>query len=291
MSIRHNQQGIGTLGILVVAGTLFIVGLAGWSVFAAMSKKDKPATNTAQTGQTETDMIDAEDTGRMVRWDVNADGTWKAVDPNPPICPVQPMMQAPATFNNLTLVQYPGQTRDGAYKTVGTLTFTGIGNDVVEVTAPMDATVLRGSRYVVSGEMQYNFDFVNSCGVMYRLGHLRKLTSSLEAIANTFPETSEHDGKTSRAPEGVTVMAGERIATSIGLQKAGKTFFDFGVYDLRTPNVLSQNTGYIQQNGLELAGHGVCWFDWLPPSDAAKARNAGNAQPTAAKKNDYCLVR
>src|SRR5688572_11116854 len=152
MRVTSNQQGLGVIGLLVIGGAIFLIGLAGWSVFAAMSsQKNKDSAKTAQPGQTDTNLGDTDSDGKLVRWDVDEAGAWKAIDPDPPACPVQPMMGAPSDMQYLTLVQYPGQLRDGAYKTVGTLHFTGIANDDVEVKAPMDATVLRGARYKVNG--------------------------------------------------------------------------------------------------------------------------------------------
>ncbi len=291
MRISGNQQGIGVIGILIIGGAVFLIGLAGWSVFAAMtadSNKNKQ-TPTTQPGQTDTGLTDAGSDGKVIRWNPDANGNWKPAETPVPTCPVQPMMASPSDMGYLTLVQYPGQPRDGRYKTVGTLHFRGIANDQVEVKAPMDATVLRGARYKVGGEMLYSFDFVNSCGIMYRLGHLKTLTSAMEALANAFPETAD-DSKMTALPDGIVVMAGERIASAVGVASQSKTFYDFGIYDLRAPNSLSQNADYVNQNGREVAGHGVCWFDWIPTAEAAKVKRAAKNQEQTLKKNDYCPI-
>lgn len=291
MRIQNNQSGVGALGIIIVAGAAFLILLAGWSVFAAMTSNSREnVEDNTPAGQTETDVSEGTSDGRFVRWTVDAGGNWKPVDPNPPTCPVQPMMQAPSSMTYLSLVEYPGTDRHGRYQTTGRLHFNGVKSSDVTVVAPMDATFLRGKRYSVNGEMQYTLDFVNACGVLYRFGHLKQLTSALETIVNAFAETSEYDGKMSNAPDGITIMAGERIATSVGLSKASQTFYDFGVYDLRSPNAQAQDAGYVQRNGKELAGHGVCWFDWIPGSESARVHNATKAQPTSARKSDWCVI-
>jgi hypothetical protein len=212
-------------------------------------------------------------TSAAASWSFNGT-SWQATG-TPPSCPA-PLLGAPADLSRATAVLYPGQVRGGDYKAHGGLRFDGSPNTVT-VVAPMDATVYRGVRYVEAGETQYMFDFINNCGVMFRLDHLLELSSRFAAIAATLPAAGASTVTTTIS--GQTVSAGETIATAIGFRTTSNVGFDFGVYDLRQRNpATTSRTG-------ELIPYGVCWLDRmsaannaivgaLPPGDQAQGRTS-----------------
>lgn len=210
----------------------------------------------------------------------------------PPTCASKIISVAPTNTALATSILYPGQTRGGNYKPHGGFRFDNVRDNAVTVKVPFDATLLRGSRYLVNGETQYTFDFIAPCGIMFRLGHLLVLDSKYQAIADTFPAAQEGDSRTTNVNPPLSVKAGDVIATKVGVTKGGvNTFFDFGVYDLRTKNQASQDPAYTANTTMhdaQLAQHAVCWFDWLPEPDATRVKNLPAGDPASGKTSDYC---
>jgi hypothetical protein len=202
----------------------------------------------------------------------------------PPACP-SPVLSAPVDFAIVTSILYPGQTRGGNYKAHGGFRFDLPGQaSTVAVAAPMDATVYRGARYIEGGEVQYMFDFINSCGVMFRFDHLRDLSAKFQRIAGTLPGPTESSATT--VISGESVSAGEAIATAIGFRN--NVAVDFGVYDLRQRNAVAADPAWLAGHRGELSPYGVCWFDWFSSGDAArlKALPAGDQQ--MGRTSDFC---
>lgn len=223
-----------------------------------------------------------------VVWQLGADG-WEAVS-TPSTCPTLLVLQTPVDMTNVTAILYPGQTRGGNYKPHGGFRFDKATTNTVAVSAPMDAYVVEGSRYLVEGETQYMFDFIAPCGIMYRLGHLLKLTPTFQAIADTFPAATEGDSRTTMVSPQVSVKARDAVATAIGVTKGTNVFVDFGVYDLRTKNEASKDAAWAANpvHDPELAQHAVCWFDLLPAPDAAKVKSLPAGDPASGKTSDFC---
>lgn len=215
-------------------------------------------------------------------------GSWQPIG-TPPACANPLNLPLPVNIDRATSVLYPGQTRGGDYKPHGGFRFDLAGQtSSVTVTAPLAATILRGNRFLMGGEIQYGFDFVNSCGIMYRLGHLRDLSARFQALAETLPAALEGNSVT-RPITGQTVAQGEAIATGIGLRDRGlNVFVDFGVYDLRQRNAASQNGAWFAAHPGDLAPYAVCWFDLLTASDAARVRALPPSDPTSGRTSDYC---
>lgn len=170
--------------------------------------------------------------------------------------------------------------------------FDTITNNMVSVKAPMSGQVVRGARYLVSGEIQYTFDIITPCGFMIRLGHFRELVPKFQGIADTFPAAQENDSRTTYLNPYVDVAAGEEIATKVGTTKDGNTFFDFGLYDLKQKNVASQNPTYAaaHSNDVELAQHALCWFGYMSATDKAIIAKLPAGDPTSGKSSDYCTA-
>jgi hypothetical protein len=220
-----------------------------------------------------------------VLWQLTGEG-WKPMG-TPPACPDPLGLAVPIKLADATSVLYPGQTR-GSYKPHGGFRFDNAQGNKAEVVAPLDAVIVNGGRYLVGGEIQYTFDFINSCGMMYRLGHLRELTPKLQALADKFPAAQEGDSRTTFVNPPVAIAKGEVLATKVGITSENNTFVDFGVYDLRKKNEASQNAAWAAQHKTDLEQHAVCWFDLLSPADEATVRNLPAADPKAGKTSDYC---
>lgn len=232
-----------------------------------------------------------------VMWSDDAQGRW-AAQGTPPACPAQPMLVMPTSLAKAVSVLYPGQYRP-EYKPHGGLRYDGAPN-AIEVRAPADMYVWRGARYPVGAlpgvsdpnEMQYTFDFQMPCGVMIRIGHLRKLSPRFQALAERFPLPTTPDSRTTGVAPSL-VRKGELIATEIGL--SGNVFYDLGVFDLRAPNAASRSAAYaarhLAEDGprwLSLAGHAVCWLrEWIPASESA-VLNALPGTAPSFKTSDYC---
>lgn len=227
--------------------------------------------------------------GTTTTWQNYGNGQWVASGAVPP-CPTPLFAQSPADVSQVTSILYPGQTRGGNYKPHGGFRFDTIHNNVVNVVAPLDAQVVRGSRYLVGGEVQYTFDFIAPCGYMYRLGHLRELTPTFQTIADSFPAAAEGDSRTTNVDPAVNVKRGDLVATKVGTTKDGNTFFDFGVYNLQEKNSASHNATWAanEAHDPELAQHAVCWFTLLPTADATRVQSLPAGDPTSGKTSDYC---
>lgn len=272
---------------------IVVIAIIGVSITLARKPRTAPSEQTASIqgqSQYENESLSAtEPVTNSVTWQQGQDG-WKATS-TAPACPDPLTLPLPADITKATGVLYPGQTRGGNYKPHGGLRFDNTQNDEVSVTSPMDGVIVRGSQYLVNGEMQYTFDIINECGIMHRLGHFLVLAPKFQEIANTFPAASENSSQTTSVDPPVTVSAGEVLATAVGVTKGGvNTFFDWGVYDLRSKNEISQNATWAKEHeqDKELAPHAVCWFDWLSAANAAKVRSLPPGDPASGKTSDYC---
>ena len=220
-----------------------------------------------------------------VRWYTDESGNW-GVRGNPPACQDPLRLTTPVDIDSASGVLYPGQKRAGDYKAHGGFRFDRAGNDI-SVVAPMDALIYRAARYTVGGEIQYTFDFIAPCGVMYRFGHLRELSPKLAAISEKLPPPKENDSRGFSVEPGIMVTSGEEIATAIGFIGTGNSFLDFGVYDLRTKNEASKNPEWAKEHDKEQAHHAICWFDLLPAQDASRVWEL----PTGIEgpSSDFCV--
>ncbi len=220
-----------------------------------------------------------------VSWSHNG-SEWQSSG-TPPSCPSPLTLTTPVDLSIVTNMLYPGQTRGTDYKPHGGFRFDGSSSDAITVKAPMNATLVQGSRYLESGEVQYLFDFINSCGIMYRFDHLRVLGSKLAEVANQLPEPKPDDSRTTPLSSGIAVTAGETIATGVGF--ANNPAVDLGVYDLRQKNTASLDAGYVSAHQSEGAHafYAVCWLDWFSSADSATVK-ALPGSGTEGKKSDYC---
>jgi len=219
----------------------------------------------------------------MVRWDYVNNTVW-VYSRTPPECP-ELIFGSPVDINKVTSILYPGQYRGTDYKPHGGFRLDGQGNNI-EVRAPFDGYVIDGVRYIENGDIQYMFDIVNECGVMYRFDHFFELSPDIQALAETLPQPKKDDTRTTRI-EPFFVKKGDTLATKIG--ETGNVFFDWGVYDLRKENEASKNPSYRAEHEDESghAFHGICWLDYLPEPDRTVVKNMPGSG-AEGKTSDYC---
>lgn len=288
LHMNKKQHGFGIVELLIILVALGAIGLVGWKVFYSSSSKNINPYAGSQSQAGKTGLVE-EPKGSI--WQQTATG-WEAIE-KAPDCPNQPIFKAPADISKVTAILYPGQTRGGNYKPHGGFRFDTASDNMVTVTAPLEGYIVKGTRYIADGEneVQYGFDIMNNCGIMYRVGHLRELPGNLQKIADTFPAPSSSSMNTNVNPA-VFIKQGEVLATKVGIILARNTFFDWGVYDYRKANEASKSPAYQSAHAedKELAWHAVCWLQdgWLPNTDQTKLVALPAGDPTSGKKSDYC---
>jgi prepilin-type N-terminal cleavage/methylation domain-containing protein len=287
--MKKNQNGFSVVELIIVIVVLGVLALVGLRVVSNKNSKSSGTSSNAQTQNTNTQSAEAP---QGLIWQQTADG-WQAQQ-KAPECPAQPMFKAPADVSKVTAVLYPGQTRGGNYKPHGGFRFDATSDNKVTVTAPLEGYIVKGTRYIADGEneIQYGFDIMNNCGIMYRVGHLRELPDNLQKIAETFPEAGPSSMNTNVNPA-VFVKQGEVLATKVGITSVNNTFFDWGVYDYRQGNEASKSAAYqsAHSEDKELAWHAVCWLQdgWLPNKDQVALAGLPAGDPASGKNSDYCI--
>jgi hypothetical protein len=177
--------------------------------------------------------------------------------------------------------------RGGHYKAHGGFGFGNSKNEDITVKAPLDGLLVRGSRYIESGEIQYMFDIINPCGIMFRFDHLLALSPKFAEVAEQLRQPVVDDSRTTDINP-IPIKTGEVIATAVGLKKAGNVGMDWGVYDLRQKNQASKNPEWLLQHQGEQAPYALCWLELLPPEDSTKAKSFPGGDFVLGKQSDYC---
>jgi len=231
-----------------------------------------------------------------ITWNYNEQTrTWQASG-TPPACPTPLTLTTPVDLSRVTSIVYPGQIRGGWFKPHGGFRLdepdeTG----TINVVAPIAATVWRANRGLsgANNEIQYMFDFINDCGIIYRLGHLRELSPRFQQIAESLPPAVEGDSSTTIVAAGQTVALGETIGTAVGFlafQGSESNFgVDWGVYDVRERNAASADPAWLAQHPGEFPAFGICWLDYLSLADQAIVRSLPAADWQSGATSDYCL--
>ncbi len=272
---KLNQQGSHALAVVLIIAVVLVVGLVGFMVF---NKKKSSGSSIGKSGD-------------QVTWSFNGN-VWEASG-QPPVCEQPLAIDSPVDISKVNAILYPGQVRGGDFKAHGGLGIEGATTNSLEVRTVRDAYLYRGSRYIEQGETQYLFDFVDSCGVMFRFDHLLTLSPEFQKYADTLPPAEPDMSQTTTFTDYPKVKAGTLVGTEVGFQNNRNVFFDFGVYDLRQPNEASKTAVYqtdqqrIQDK--EQSFFAVCWIDLLQGDDktavqALKPRNAAEAT------SDYCKL-
>jgi len=277
------QKGFSIIEVLVVIVVLGLLGAAGWFVFNRMQSKDAATTSTSQQSSGDTDARAA----AYVPWEFNGE-TWSARG-DAPACPEPYTVASPMDAKKASAVLYPGQVRGGDFKPHGGLGTDGVNN--IQVSAVTDAYLVRGSRYIEAGTVQYMFDFIDPCGFMYRLDHLAELSDEFKKYADQLPPAKQDDSRTTKYENNPLIKKGTVIATQVGYTANKNSFFDFGLYDLRKPNEASKTDIYQTDNlriqDKEMSFFAVCWLDYIAGEDQAILK-ALPARGIEGKTNDYC---
>ena len=293
-----------------ITAVLVIIAITTWFLFQTRPREnnDQKNTNNSNTYTTPPDYTNPSPTNSILPsitstpeyaedlplaqliWMQGPNGWQVMQGQTAPTCPASPYLTMPADISKVTSILYPGQTRGGNYKPHGGFRFDTTKDNTISVYAPIDGWIVRGGQYLAEGEIQYTFDVMNNCGVMYRVGHFREIPSNLMALTTSWPKAVEGDSRTHSVNPPVFVKKGELLATKVGIIKDRNTFFDWGVYDYRQRNAASASTTYqnAHQNDKELSWHAICWFNELPASDKAKVLSLPAGDPTSGKKSDYC---
>lgn len=220
------------------------------------------------------------------------DGTSWQPEGVAPTCPTI-IFRSPVDLSKATSILYPGQYRGGNYKSHGGFRFDNSKSSDVPITAPLDAYLFRGSRYLEFGEVQYLLDFMTPCGFAYRFDHMLALSPKYAEIANTFPEPTAADSRTTNI-QPVFTKTGEIIATATGHEKSPNANqnvggADWGVYDLRQTNKAAQDATWRASHPEGQFGwYALCWFDLLTPEDSAKVRSLPAGDSVNGKQSDFC---
>ena len=221
-----------------------------------------------------------------IRWMFN--NTEWVPSSHAPKCEEPIEFSAPVNLNLASHILYPGQTRGGDYKTHGGFRFDNLADNKVEVTLPFDAVLVSGSRYLEGGERQVILDFISPCGLMIRYDHLFTLSPEFEALMNELPEAKPDDSRGAEFSVRKLYPAGTVVATEIGHKNPFNPGMDFGFYDLRSPNEISQDEQWVSSKiNPSMASYARCWLDYLVEEDKAKAYALPGAG-TEGKVSDYC---
>lgn len=287
MKRSNKSAGFSVIEILIVVVIIGLVGFVGWTVFIKNKKSDKPVNNQTSTPSVSQPAA----TATEITWMQTEDGYRPSS--TPPACDAKLVKQFPADITKVTSVLYPGQVRGNDYKPHGGLRFDKSDNNSITVKAPFDGKVIDGSAYIAQdpeNDVQYSFDVMNDCGMMYRVGHLLTLSPQLAEIAKTFPKPAKGDSRTTNVNPPVKIIAGTVLATGVGTASDHNTFFDWGVYDWNKPNSVSSNQSWLTdpRHNNSLAKHAVCWFGMLSANDENTIRSLPAGDPTGGKTSDYC---
>ena len=214
---------------------------------------------------------------------------WK-VSGTPPECEEPLIFPSPSDLNLASSILYPGQIRGGDYKPHGGIRLDNLENNEVDVYAPMDGNLFMAARHLESGEVQYSLYFTNDCGIMYKLDHLRELTSKFNGIIEEIPMGGKGDTRTTQIFPSVFVGKGEYIATKVGIEANKNIFFDFGVYDLRKTNGVVYDEEFIATYGSvsQFGTVALCWLDYLEGEEKNIAKSLPGGDGINGKISDYC---
>lgn len=219
----------------------------------------------------------------FVEWQF-IDGEWRPRT-TPPECPSIFITKTPVDVTLATSVLYPGQVRGGDYKPHGGFRFDNSENDDITVVVPFEGYVNDGARYLENGILQYTFNIVHPCGIMYRFDHLETLSPKFLEIAEQFREATEGDSRGTWVTP-VYVNTGEIIALSVG--SPNNTGMDFGVYDARQKNDASEKDGFEEYEDFSQAPYALCWLELLPEPDRTIVLKLPGADGKEGKNSEYC---
>ncbi|HSE29725.1 MAG TPA: hypothetical protein VLA77_04035 [Candidatus Saccharimonadales bacterium] len=169
------QRGFALIEILIIVVIFVLIGAGAWWI---LSKNN----------------VLSPDSKGYVEWSFGGEN-WQASG-NPPACEEPLTLNSPVDPNKVDSVLLPGQVRGGDFKPHGGLAVGNATDNQLDVHTVRDGYLYRASRYIQDGEVQYLFDFIDSCGVMFRFDHLATLTPQFVTYANQLPEPQVDDSRT-----------------------------------------------------------------------------------------------
>ncbi len=276
-----------TLLIIASFGAITLVAVIAFFVFTQPKSSTNTKDTVTNTNQASQSAKSTNTSSSDITWQWN-DSEWFS-NKTPPACSNPLLTELPVDINLVTAILYPGQIRGGDYKAHGGFRFSDSSN-LIQVKIPLDSVVTSASRYIQDGEVQYFFNFVNSCGLAYRFDHLLTLTEKFQKIAESLPEAKPDDSRTTKIEPPVKVTRGELVASAIGFEKTKNVFVDFGVYDLRTPNLASKKPNFASTyaNSKEFIFYGICWLNEYPTEISTKLKALPAGDGASSKTSDYC---
>ena len=285
---KLDQEGFAHIAIVLVLVVLVVVGFAGWRVVNRNKNSNDYKPTSEQVDNTDRSLDSKPLNTSPIAWS-RTDSGWTS-NGTVPACQNPLTIQSPVDIGKASAVLYPGQYRGGNYKSHGGFIFNGSSNDSITVKVPQDSAVYKGSRYIESGEVQYMFILIAPCGIMYRFDHLLTLSPAFQKLADSLPPAKVDDSTTTNFTTAPTVKANEIVATAVGFKKSGNTSVDFGVYDLRVKNAVSQTAAWQKEHPManEFGAYGICWLNNLTGSDKTRANALPGGDGQAGKKSDYC---
>jgi len=271
---KLDQQGSHALAVVLIIAVVLVVGAVGYMVF---NKSKTRGGGSNSNGQ--------------VTWSFNGNA-WQASG-QAPTCEQPLAIDSPVDVTKVNAILYPGQIRGGDFKPHGGLGIEGATTNDLEVRTVRNAYLYRGSRYIEQGETQYLFDFIDSCGVMFRFDHLLTLSPEFQKYADKLPAAQPDMSQTTVFNDYPDIKAGTLVGTKVGFTKNQNVFFDFGVYDLRQANAASKTDLYqtdqqrIQDK--EQSFYALCWIDLLQ-GEAKSTVQALKPRNSAEATSDYCNI-
>lgn len=224
-----------------------------------------------------------------VSWHLAGKDNWQ-VSGTPPACPAQPIFASPVDMSLVTSILYPGQVRGNAFKPHGGFRFDHQPNNDITLKVPLDAKLVRGSKglFPENGEVQYGFEFIAPCGIWYAFGHIHTLSPQFQAYADKLPLiTKISDQQLYDITPSPSVKKGDVIATQVGIISTKNVFVEWAVQDLRQKNGLTIRPAWAKYAD-QFDPYGICWLDWLPAADAARAHALPGGDSVSGKQSDYC---
>ncbi len=268
--------------IILAIGAIALLALTNTPKTGDSSNNYSPNSNTSSTALS----VSTSSATSDVMWGFNGT-TWQPSS-TAPTCAEPLEIAFPSSLTKATAILYPGQVRGGDFKPHGGARFDGAQNSDVAVSLPLDARLVQGSRYIESGEVQYLLEFIAPCGIMIRFDHLLTLDPAFQALVDAqLPAAKVDDSRTTNFNGSPMFAANTLVASAAG--HTGNVGFDFGVYDLRQRNAISQNATWAAAHADEAsqAYHALCWLNLLPAEQKAIALSLPGAG-TEGKNSDYC---
>ena len=262
-------------------------GLACTKMACVSTATAKP-TPTPTPTQTPTEQI-------FVKWSNWETGEWSPSSTPPKCGPLEDMFDVfpldIAVVDEFTPPGRPGG--DGSYYiSHGHLRSHNTPHDQITVKFPAEGFSLyaasrRLQDYSVHGktstdEEQVKLHFHHPCGIKIMIDHIAQITDRWSEITASVP-VLVNDSRETFMPDGqYLVESGEVLGYAIG--HSTNTYLDFGVYDLREKNNVSEIMERDFPQYAATASHGICWANLFG------AETQKLLEGKAVSSSDFCEI-